>query len=126
MVSSTLTAVYSASGEGPPGLLPARQQMAFSLGWHIVLACFGIAFPAMIYVVHCRGITRHDPVALGLAKRWATVSAILFAIGAVSGTAVVALAAVTVLPALAYLFWLTQTDEWVRDQTAHRADSSTA
>ncbi|MEU2031082.1 cytochrome d ubiquinol oxidase subunit II [Nocardia amamiensis] len=33
--------------------------------------------------------------------------------------AVVALAAVTVLPALAYLFWLTQTDEWVRDQTTH-------
>jgi cytochrome bd ubiquinol oxidase subunit II len=30
--------------------------------------------------------------------------------------AVVALAAVTVLPALAYLFWLTQTDAWVREQ----------
>uniref|UniRef100_UPI002454B370 cytochrome ubiquinol oxidase subunit I n=1 Tax=Nocardia farcinica TaxID=37329 RepID=UPI002454B370 len=75
-----------AAGEGPPGLLPARQQMAFSLGWHIVLACFGVAFPAMIFVVHRRGIVRGDAVALGLAKRWATVSAILFAIGAVSGT----------------------------------------
>ncbi|MCP2277880.1 cytochrome d ubiquinol oxidase subunit II [Nocardia amikacinitolerans] len=32
---------------------------------------------------------------------------------------VVALAAVTVLPALAYLFWLTQTDAWSRDETAH-------
>ncbi|MGK8523897.1 cytochrome d ubiquinol oxidase subunit II [Nocardia asteroides] len=30
--------------------------------------------------------------------------------------AVVAIAAVTVLPALAYLFWLTQTDAWVRDE----------
>lgn len=30
--------------------------------------------------------------------------------------AVVAVAAVTVLPALAYLFWLTQTDAWVRDE----------
>jgi cytochrome bd ubiquinol oxidase subunit I len=38
--------------DGPAGLLPARQQMAFSLGWHIVLACFGVAFPAMIYVLH--------------------------------------------------------------------------
>lgn len=86
MVSSTLAALYQASAAEPPGLLPARQQMAFSLGWHIVLACFGVAFPAMIYVVHRRGIVRDDPVALGLAKRWATVSAILFAIGAVSGT----------------------------------------
>lgn len=86
MVSSTLAALFVAAGEGPPGLLPARQQMAFSLGWHIVLACFGVAFPAMIFVVHRRGLTRDDPVALRLAKRWTTVSAILFAIGAVSGT----------------------------------------
>ncbi|MGW4713740.1 hypothetical protein [Nocardia sp. NPDC004260] len=32
--------------------------------------------------------------------------------------AVVAAAAVTVLPVLAYLFWLTQTDAWVRDEPA--------
>ena len=60
--------------------------MAVSLGWHIVLACFGVAFPTMIYVFHRRGIVRDDPVALGLARRWAKVSAVLFAIGAVSGT----------------------------------------
>ena len=70
----------------PEGLLPARQQMALSLGWHIILACFGVAFPAMILVMHLRGIRRDDPVALGLAQRWAKVSAVLFAIGAVSGT----------------------------------------
>ncbi|GAB3661756.1 cytochrome ubiquinol oxidase subunit I [Glycomyces tarimensis] len=70
----------------PAGLLPARQQMALSLGWHIILACFGVAFPAMIFVMHLRGILRDDPVALGLAKRWAKISAVLFAIGAVSGT----------------------------------------
>lgn len=74
------------AAEEPPGLLPARQQMAFSLGWHIVLACFGVAFPTIIFVVHRRGIVRDDPVALGLAQRWAKVSAVLFAIGAVSGT----------------------------------------
>jgi cytochrome d ubiquinol oxidase subunit I len=73
-------------GDGPPGLLPARQQMAMSLGWHIILACFGVAFPTMIYVVHRRGLVRGDEVALGLAQRWAKVSAVLFAIGAVSGT----------------------------------------
>lgn len=74
------------SADGPPGLLPAREQMALSLGWHIILACFGVAFPAMIYVMHRRGLVRDDPVALGLARRWSKVSGVLFAIGAVSGT----------------------------------------
>jgi cytochrome d ubiquinol oxidase subunit I len=70
----------------PVGLLPAREQMAFSLGWHIVLACFGVAFPAMIFVVHRRGVVKGDSDALVLARRWSKVSAVLFAIGAVSGT----------------------------------------
>ena len=70
----------------PAGLLPARQQMAFSLGWHIILACFGVAFPAMIFTMHLIGIRRDDPDALQLARKWAKVSAVLFAIGAVSGT----------------------------------------
>lgn len=74
------------AAEEPAGLLPARDQMALSLGWHIILACFGVAFPAMIFAMHLRGIRRDDPVALGLAQRWAKVSAVLFAIGAVSGT----------------------------------------
>src|SRR5689334_17694216 len=75
-----------AASTDPPGLLPAREQMALSLGWHIVLACFGVAFPTMIFVLHRRGIVRDDPVALDLARRWSKVSAVLFAIGAVSGT----------------------------------------
>ncbi len=74
------------ASEEPPGLLPARQQMAVSLGWHIILACFGVAFPTIIFVVHRRGIVRNDSVALQLARRWAKVSAVLFAVGAVSGT----------------------------------------
>lgn len=74
------------ASDAPPGLLPARQQMALSLGFHIILACFGVAFPAMMYVVHRRGIVRDDPTALRLVKRWSKASAVLFAIGAVSGT----------------------------------------
>ncbi|WP_280181902.1 cytochrome d ubiquinol oxidase subunit II [Nocardia farcinica] len=35
---------------------------------------------------------------------------------------VVALAGVTVLPALAYLFWLTQTDAWVREENSTDSD----
>jgi cytochrome d ubiquinol oxidase subunit I len=80
-----LSAAFAAN-EVPAGLLPAREQMALSLGWHIILACFGVAFPTMIYVMHRRGIKRNDAVALGLARRWSKVSAVLFAIGAVSGT----------------------------------------
>ncbi|WP_267471327.1 cytochrome ubiquinol oxidase subunit I [Actinomarinicola tropica] len=83
MILAALEAVATAE---PPGLLPARMQMAFSLGWHIILACFGVAFPAMIWVVHRRGVRQGDEVALGLAKRWSKVAAVLFAIGAVSGT----------------------------------------
>ena len=72
--------------DAPAGLLPARLQMATSLGWHILLACFGVALPAMIFVLHWRGVYRDDATALLLAQRWAKASAVLFAIGAVSGT----------------------------------------
>ncbi|MFT7474410.1 MAG: cytochrome d ubiquinol oxidase subunit I [Verrucomicrobiales bacterium] len=66
-------------------LLPARNQMALSLGTHIILACFGMAMPAMIYVLHRKGING-DEAALELAKRWSKIAGVLFAIGAVSGT----------------------------------------
>jgi cytochrome bd ubiquinol oxidase subunit I len=79
-------AVMILASDAPPALLPARQQMAVSLGFHIVIACFGVAFPAMIFVMHRRGIVRDDPIALRLAKRWSKASAVLFATGAVSGT----------------------------------------
>jgi cytochrome bd ubiquinol oxidase subunit I len=67
-------------------LLPARWQMTVSLGSHIVLACFGVAFPAMIFVLHRRAIRDDDHDARELAKRWSKVAAVLFAVGAVSGT----------------------------------------
>lgn len=84
-----IATLAQAAADLPPTLLPARWQMTVSLGSHIVLACFGVAFPAMIWVVHGRGLRQDDPaapVALGLAKRWSKVSAVLFAVGAVSGT----------------------------------------
>ncbi len=67
-------------------LMAARYQMALSLGFHIVLSCFGVALPALIYVLHRRGLKHDDADALALAKKWAKVSAVLFAVGAVSGT----------------------------------------
>src|SRR5918995_3231273 len=67
-------------------LLEARQMQALSLGVHIPLVCFGIAFPAM--VLFCEGLWLRtgDPVYRALAKRWSKVMLILFAIGVVTGT----------------------------------------
>ncbi|MDQ6915072.1 MAG: cytochrome ubiquinol oxidase subunit I [Actinomycetota bacterium] len=60
--------------------------MGFTLGFHIVLACMGIAFPAITLIANWRGLRRDDPVALELARRWSKVMAVLFAVGAVTGT----------------------------------------
>jgi cytochrome d ubiquinol oxidase subunit I len=67
-------------------LTPARSQMAFTLGFHIVLASIGVAFPAMMLIANYRGLRRGDTVALELARRWSKVAAVLFAVGAVTGT----------------------------------------
>jgi len=66
-------------------LLPAREQMALTLGSHIILASIGMSLPAMILYLHRRGLSGDD-TALELAKRWSKVAGVLFAIGAVSGT----------------------------------------
>ncbi len=60
--------------------------MALSLGFHIVFAEIGIAMPAMMVLAEWRWRKTGDDVWLELAKRWAKGTAILFAIGAVSGT----------------------------------------
>jgi cytochrome d ubiquinol oxidase subunit I len=67
-------------------LLAARSQMALTLGFHIVLACLGVALPAMMLIAEARGIRGGDPQALLLARRWSSVVAVTFAVGAVSGT----------------------------------------
>src|SRR5439155_6516365 len=60
--------------------------MAFTLGFHIVLACLGVAFPAIMLVANYRGLRRGDADALELAQRWSKVAAVTFAVGAVTGT----------------------------------------
>lgn len=67
-------------------LLAARAQMALSLGFHIIFAEIGIGMPAMMVLAEWRWRQTGDDVWLELAKRWARGTAILFAIGAVSGT----------------------------------------
>jgi cytochrome bd ubiquinol oxidase subunit I len=67
-------------------LFAARAQMALSLGFHIVFAEIGIAMPLMMVLAEWRWRRTGDDIYLQLAKRWAKGSAILFAVGAVSGT----------------------------------------
>jgi cytochrome bd ubiquinol oxidase subunit I len=67
-------------------LLAARNQMGFTLGFHIVLACFGVAFPLMMLLAEWHGHRKNDPEALRLARNWSKAVAVLFAVGAVTGT----------------------------------------
>jgi cytochrome d ubiquinol oxidase subunit I len=67
-------------------VVPARAQMATTLGFHIILACFGIAFPAVVLAAEFRGLSRSDEVAMLLARRWSQVLGVLVAVGAVTGT----------------------------------------
>lgn len=78
------SAIVAAAGD-PAQLLPARTQMAFTLGVHIVLVPFGVAFVALALIAHYRGL-KGDADALRLAERWSRVAAVLFAVGAVTGT----------------------------------------
>src|SRR3954465_414675 len=71
---------------GMSDLLAARSQMAVSLGFHIIFAVVGIGMPALMVIAERRWQRTGDAVYLDLAKRWAKGTAILFAVGAVSGT----------------------------------------
>jgi cytochrome d ubiquinol oxidase subunit I len=67
-------------------LVAARDQMALSLGWHIILACFGVGMPVLVLFAEWRGIRTGDVHYRLLARRWAKAMGVLFAVGAVSGT----------------------------------------
>jgi len=64
----------------------ARSQMAFTLGFHIILASLGVALPALMLIANYRGLRRQDADALRLARRWSKAVAVTFAVGAVTGT----------------------------------------
>jgi cytochrome d ubiquinol oxidase subunit I len=67
-------------------LLAARSQMAMSLAFHIIFAAIGIAMPLLMVIAEWKWLRSKDEIYLTLAKRWAKGTAILFAVGAVSGT----------------------------------------
>ncbi len=67
-------------------LLAARLQMAFTLAWHIIIACFGVGLPILLLYAESKFLRTGDEVWRTLTKRWAKGFAVLFAAGAVSGT----------------------------------------
>ena len=64
----------------------ARSQMGMSLAFHIVFAAVGISLPVLMAISEALYLGTGRPVFLELAKRWSRGAAVLFAVGAVSGT----------------------------------------
>jgi cytochrome d ubiquinol oxidase subunit I len=81
-----LAVVANALPVAASNLDAARSQMAFTLGFHIVLASLGVAFPLIMLIANYRGLRHNDADALLLARRWSHVVAVTFAVGAVTGT----------------------------------------
>ncbi len=67
-------------------LLAARSQMAMSLGFHIIFAVVGIAMPLLMVIAEGLWLRTGKPIYRELAYRWSKGTAIMFAVGAVSGT----------------------------------------
>ena len=67
-------------------LLAARSQMAMSLAFHIIFSVIGIGLPLLMVIAEWRWMRTGESQYLELAKRWSKGAAILFAVGAVSGT----------------------------------------
>ncbi len=67
-------------------LLAARAQMGLSLAFHIIFAVIGIGMPMLMVLAEWRWQRTGDAMLLDLAKRWSKGTAIMFAVGAVSGT----------------------------------------
>jgi cytochrome d ubiquinol oxidase subunit I len=64
----------------------ARSQMALSLAFHILFAAVGIGMPLLMVIAEGLYLRTGNETYLTLAKRWSKGTAILFAVGAVSGT----------------------------------------
>src|ERR1700730_13796305 len=69
-----------------PTLLAARAQMAGTLGFHIILAVLGGGMPVLLLAAEWRFLRTDDELWRTLAQRWSKAFAVLFAVGAVSGT----------------------------------------
>ncbi|HEY4033311.1 MAG TPA: cytochrome ubiquinol oxidase subunit I [Ktedonobacteraceae bacterium] len=71
-----------------PNILAARAQMGTSLVFHIIFSVLGVGIPLLLCIAEGVALWRKDPVWMALARRLTSATAIIFAIGAVSGTIV--------------------------------------
>src|SRR6201991_5054076 len=78
--------VLHAVAQGSAEVVPARAQMATTLGFHIILACLGIALPSFVLLAEFIGLRRRNETAMRLARRWSQAMGVLIAVGAVTGT----------------------------------------
>ncbi|HEU5374556.1 MAG TPA: cytochrome ubiquinol oxidase subunit I [Ktedonobacteraceae bacterium] len=69
-----------------PGLFAARAQMGTSLAFHIIFSALGVGLPLLLCIAEGLALKKKDSDWMLLTRRWAKAAAILFAIGAVSGT----------------------------------------
>ncbi len=67
-------------------LLAARAQMGTSLAFHIIFSALGVGLPLLLCIAEGFALKNKDAVLMALTRRWTKAFAILFAIGAVSGT----------------------------------------
>src|SRR5437588_1037137 len=67
-------------------LLAARAQMGTSLAFHIIFASLGVGLPLLLCIAEGLALWRKDSGWMTLTRRWTKAFALLFAIGAVSGT----------------------------------------
>jgi cytochrome bd ubiquinol oxidase subunit I len=67
-------------------LVAGRAQMGTSLAFHLTFAILGVGLPVMMLAAEGLHLRTGDPTWRALARRWSRAFAILFAVGAVSGT----------------------------------------
>jgi cytochrome d ubiquinol oxidase subunit I len=67
-------------------VIAARAQMGTSLAFHIVFAALGVGLPLLVFLAEGMWLRTRERVYYDLARTWAKGMAILFAVGAVSGT----------------------------------------
>jgi cytochrome bd ubiquinol oxidase subunit I len=69
-------------------LIAARTQMGISFAFHIIFSVLGVGLPVLLCLAEGLALMRKDASLMALARQWTRAFAILFAIGAVSGTIV--------------------------------------
>jgi cytochrome d ubiquinol oxidase subunit I len=67
-------------------VIAARAQMGTSLAFHIVFAALGVGLPLLVFIAEGMWLRTRNRAYYDVARTWAKGMAILFAVGAVSGT----------------------------------------